>query len=166
MKRLILLLLLGSCIGCQTEIKKIKFDDVAGRASGLYVVNLYVINGDTLYSSSGINKINAKEFYIDLGRQKSDSLQMSIRFKEIGATSSSNFIKYVGVSETNGMFQLSLPGIASSDYEGTITNQIFRERTRLGKGGGFLIKPPIPFPTTSDPALEGVLIVAEKFLRE
>ena len=59
MKRMILLLLLGSCVGCQTEVKEIQFDDVAGRVSGQYVVNSYVINGDTLYSSSSINKIKA-----------------------------------------------------------------------------------------------------------
>lgn len=158
MKRLILLLLLGSCIGCQMEVKQIKFDDVAGRASGRYVVNSYVINGDTLYSNSGINKINAQEFYIDLGRKKPDSLQMSIHFREIGATSSANFIKYVGVSETNAVFRLALPTGAPSGYKGSITNNTFYERT--GLPGGFLLKPPIPLPTPSDPALEGIFITA------
>lgn len=159
MKRLILLLLLGSFVGCQTEVKEIKFDDMAGRVSGRYVVNSYVINGDTVYSSSGTNKIKAEEFYIYLTRIKSDSLQMSLHFKETGATSSPTFIKYIGVNETNGVFQLSLPGNASSDYEGTITDNTFSERTGLGVGG-FLIKPPIPLPVTDDPALKGVFISA------
>jgi hypothetical protein len=63
------------------------------------------------------------------------------------------------VNETNGVFQLSLPGNASSDYEGTITDNTFSERTGLGVGG-FLIKPPIPLPVTDDPALKGVFISA------
>lgn len=160
MKKSILLLLLGIFVGCKQGMM---IDDMAARLSGLYVVKSYVVNGDTLFVSAGVNKIDVKEFYIYVDRKASDSLYISTSFKKIDSNGSSRFIRDVGIKESNGLFQLS----DSSDYEGSITNQIFHERTRLGKGGGFLILPSSsPLPTTSDPALEGVFIVAEKFLKE
>ena len=156
---MILLSFLGSCIGCRQGMM---IDDTAARLSGQYVVQSYVVNGDTLFVSAGVNKIDVKEFYIFIDRKVPDSVYISTSFKRIGATHGVRFTKDVGVREVNGVFQLS----ASPDYEGSIANHTFYERSGIGKGGGAIINPPSPFPVTSDPTLEGVFIIAKKAMKE
>lgn len=161
MKKWILLLLLGSCLGCK---QRMMFDDMAARLSGQYVVESYIINGDTLYARGRINKIDIKEFFIYIDRKAPDSLYIVTSYKFIGEKdNNTRFTRNAGVKEVNGSFQLS----NSSGYESSITDHTFHERTGLGKGADIIIIPPsFAIPTTSDPDLEGFFITAHKALRE
>jgi hypothetical protein len=157
MKSLILLLPFLVFFACKPrEIP----NDVAARASGKYIVQSYTVNGDTLYTSNGINKIGIKEFYISVGRTKPDSLQVVTFCKNNGDTGASLF-KYVGVSEVNGGFRLTAP-TTSSAYESSITDNVFYERMAIGGGAYLMVLPGYSLKSPNSPAVEGVIISAEK----
>jgi hypothetical protein len=134
---------------------------VAARASGRYTVQFYVLNGDTLYTSKGINKIGVSEFYVVVDRKGPDSVRVGSIYKKIGDAGSFNHIKDVGVSETNGTFQLSVL-VGSSTYESRIEGSNFYERTTRGGPGVFIFPPSYLFTSPVNPALEGVVISAKK----
>ncbi len=104
---------------------------MAARASGRFAVQFYVVNGDILYTNTGINKINVSEFYILIDRKKPDSVRVGSVYKATGDLGSQIYIKDVGVRETSGTFQLMAPPTVSSDYESSIDGNTFYERTGL-----------------------------------
>ena len=158
MKKLLLSVSFLGGLSCQPEEEP--FTDVAARAAGQYQIQAYVLNGDTLYTSTGVNKIGVSEFYIVLGRIKPDSVRISTVYRKQGEPGIINLLKTAGVREVNGTFQLSTYSGTSSRYEGRIQGASLYERTL---GGG-----PVVVPTTytwqkpNDPALEGIIISAQK----
>ena len=158
MKKLILLLSVLGFLSCQR--KEDIPNDVAARASGQYAVQSYVVNGDTLYTSKGINKIGVSEFYIVVDRKKPDSVRVGSFYKKTGEAGLISITKDVGVSETNGTFQLSSRISAPAIYESRITDNAFYERT-VGNGV-FVLPPAYVLKTPPNPALEGIIISAQK----
>lgn len=159
MNKLLLLLSFIGLLSCQPEDQP---NDVAARASGRFAVQSYVVNGDTLYTSTGVNKINVREFYIVVDRKTPDSVRVGSVYIKIGEGGSHTHIKDVGVRETNGTFQLSYLPTVSSDYESSIDGNAFYERSGLGKGGIIILSPPYILKSPTNPALEGVFISAKK----
>ena len=159
MNKLLLLLSFTGLVSCQPKDQPV---DAAARASGKYTVQSYVVFGDTLYTINGINKIGVSDFYIVVGRRGPDSAQVSSVYMKNGSPGRIVFIKEVGVSETNGTFQLSFGTNTTSGlkYESRIDGNVFRERT---EGGGLLI-PPVSgsLISTNDPALKDIIISAKK----
>ncbi|GAB3755970.1 hypothetical protein GCM10028817_25030 [Spirosoma pomorum] len=137
-------------------------NDVAARASGRYTVLTYCINGDTLYSSKGVNKISVSEFYIVVDRKKSDSVRVGSAYKRNGDVGVAIHIKDVGVSESNGVFQLSAGSRAPALYESKITANTFYERSVNGAPGVVVVPLGYSFKTPSNPSQEGIIISAQK----
>ena len=160
MVKLLLPLMLLSFLACQP--KESVPNDVAARASGRYTVQTYILNGDTLYSAEGVNKIGVSEFYIIVSRKNSDSLRVGSVYKKMGDIGSITFIKDVGVSESNGVFQLSTKIKSPALYESRITTNTFYERSVKGGPGVVVIPTGYSFKTPSDPTQEGVIISAQK----
>ncbi len=158
MNKLIILSFIG-LVSCQPDDLP---NDVAARAAGRFAVQSYVVNGDTLYTSMGINKIGVSEFYIIVDRKKPDSVRVGSAYKKIGDAGIVMSIKDVGVSETNGTFQLTAPPTVSSDYESSIDGNTFYEHTGLGNGGVIVFPLSYVLKKPNDPALEGVFISAKK----
>lgn len=157
MNKLLILLSLGFLLSCEGEDQP---NDVAARASGRYAVQSYVLNGDTLYTSKGVNKVGVSEFYIVVDRKNPDTVQVrSVYRDKLGSV---NHIKDVSVSEMNGTFRLSASTAVPQFYESRIEGNAFYERAARGGPGVFILplsyslKPPV------DPALEGTIIVAER----
>ncbi|QDK81016.1 hypothetical protein EXU85_21325 [Spirosoma sp. KCTC 42546] len=160
MGKLLLLLCFSGFLSCQP--KDTTPNDVAARAAGKYVIQSYVLNGDTLYTSKGINKLGVSEFYIIVDRKGPDSVRIGSVYKTIGEAGSQIHIKDVGVSETNGSFQLTAATSAPQLYECRIEGNAFYERSVRGGPGIFVVPPGYTLKTPADPALEGVIIAARK----
>lgn len=71
MKTIVFSLLSLLIFGCQPKDEPM---DVAGRAAGRYAIQFYVVDGDTLFSINGKNKLVLKQHYIDVGRKSSDTV--------------------------------------------------------------------------------------------
>ncbi len=132
MRRILLLLAFTSFFGCQPKNEP---SDVAARASGTYTVQLYVVDGDTLYSTSSKNKLGVSSFYIGVNRKASDTVIVSY-----GRNASSLYVsnpnnlplsgeRVVRVDEMNGNFRLSNGTRPPFVYESTIEGNRFYERT-------------------------------------
>lgn len=160
MAKLLLPLLFLGFFGCQH--KESVPNDVAARASGRYTVLTYSINGDTLYASKGVNKIGVSEFYIVVDRKKSDSVRVGSVYKKIGDVGVAIQTKDVGVSESNGVFQLSTGSRAPALYESKITANTFYERSVNGAPGVVVVPLGYSFKTPSNPSQEGIIISAQK----
>ena len=159
MNKLLLLVSFICLVGCEPEEQP---NDVTARASGRYAVQFYVLNGDTLYTSKGINKIGVSEFYIVVDRKTPDSVRVASVYKKIGDGGSVTHLKDVGVSELNGTFQLSAPTFSPSTYESRIEENTFYERTTRGGPSVFVLPPSFSLISPTNPALEGVIISAQK----
>lgn len=160
MIKLLLPLVVLSFIACQH--KESIPNDAAARASGRYIVQTYIVNGDTLYSSKGVNRIGVSVFYILVDRKKSDSVRVGSVYKKNGDAGSITHIKDVGVSENNGVFQLSAELRTPELYESKITNNSFYERSAKGGPSVVVIPPGYSFKKSDDPAQEGVVISAQR----
>jgi hypothetical protein len=160
MAKLLVPLLFLSLLACQP--KESVPTDVAARASGRYTVQTYSINGDTLYSSKGVNKIGVSEFYLIVDREKSDSVRVGSVYKKNGDAGVTIHTKDVGVSESNGVFQLATGSRAPARYEGSITTNTFYERSVNGAPGVVVVPPGYSFKTPGNPSQEGVIISALK----
>ena len=128
-------LLLLSCtvfLGCQPKNEP---SDVATRASGLYAVQSYIVDGDTLYSANGTNKIGASNFYIGVSRKASDTVLVSYgrNANSLYISNSNNLplggARVVRVDEVNGNFRFSNGTPPPFVYESTIDGNRFYERT-------------------------------------
>ncbi|AKD54590.1 hypothetical protein [Spirosoma radiotolerans] len=132
MNKLFLLLALTGLFSCQPEDQPA---DVAARASGAYVIQSYVVNGDTVYSTSGINKLGVSNFSIRVGRKASDTVAVEYaqnrstlpvaNFSNIPVTGT----RIVYIEEKGGKFQLSSYEKAPFVYESSIDGNRFYERT-------------------------------------
>ena len=155
MKKLLLFL---SFIGLVSFQPKDQPSDVAARAAGKYIVQAYVVNGDTLYTSKGINKIGVSDFYVIVDRKGPDSVRVGCFYTKSGFVPASA-LRDVGVSETNGKFQLTTRTDPLSAYEGRIEGNTFYERS---VGSAILVwltdTPTVP----SSSIVKGVIISAEK----
>lgn len=155
MNKLLLFLSFIGLVSCQSNDQP---SDVAARASGKFIVQAYVVNGDTLYTSKGINKIGVSDFYIQVDRKVPDSVRVGIFYTKNGFNPTIA-IRDVGVSETNGTFQLTTKTDPLSAYEGRIEGNTFFERT---VGSAILVwladSPTVP----SSSIVKGVVITAQK----
>ena len=124
MNKLLILLAFSGLFGCQPKEQP---SDVAARASGRYPVNFYVVDRDTLLSSTGINKLGLTNYYIEVSRVGPDSVRVMTNYTKNGL--SCGMGKDVRIREVNGVFQLSANVNAPSVYEGRIEGQTFYERT-------------------------------------
>lgn len=132
------LLLLFSSIGflsCQPKDQLPS--DAAARASGAYAVQLYVVDGDTLYSTnSNKNKLGISNFYIGVSRKTADTVMISYA-ENLSTTAIANLTNMpLGVSrlarvdETNGKFIIvGGDNRAPLAYESSIDGIRFYERT-------------------------------------
>lgn len=159
MKYSVLFSLLAVLFSCDsTELP----DDAAARATGEYQVRSYVINGDTLYSVGGIDKIGLSKFYISVGRKTADSLNVRIAVQKKGDAGQIVFTRPVGFREAGGTYELYLAKTTPDVYQSTISSGVFEEKTALG-GIAYLILPPsYSLQEPHDPALKGVRISAKK----
>ena len=132
MKKQLLLLLSIGFLGCQPKDEP---SDVAGRASGNYAVQFYIVDGDTLYSTNGKNKLGVDNFYVGVSRKASDMVAVSYAQNvpnsfvvNLGTVPISG-IRIVRVDEMGGKFQLSGGTGSSFIYESSIDGNRFYERT-------------------------------------
>ena len=124
MKKIFLLLAFIGLIGCQPKNEP---SDVATRASGRYSVQYYVVDGDTLLSTKGINKLGLSSYYIDISRVGPDSVSVINYSTKNG--SDCGIGGFAHVVEVNGKFQLSA-NVGSRDvYESSIRDGLFYQRT-------------------------------------
>ena len=134
MNKLYLLLLSIGSFGCQPNDQLPT--DTAARAAGAYAIQSYVVDGDTLYSAKGINKLGLTNFYIGLSRQSADTVLISYA-QNLGTVAIANLSKTpLGVSrrahvaDINGKFVIvggdnRVPFV----YESSIDGGRFYERT-------------------------------------
>lgn len=132
MNKLLLLSSLIGLFGCQPEDQP---SDAAARASGTYAIQSYVVNGDTVYSTSGINKLGVSDFSIRVGRKTSDTVAVEYaqnrstlpvaNFTNIPVTGA----RIVYIEEKGGRFQLASYANAPFVYESSIDGNRFYERT-------------------------------------
>ena len=132
MNKLRLLLPLIGLLSCQPEDQP---SDTAARASGNYAIQSYVVNGDTVYSTSGKNKLGVRDFYIRVGRKASDTVAVEYtqnwstlpvaNFSSIPVTGA----RIVYIEEKGGKFQLASYAKAPFVYESSIDGNRFYERT-------------------------------------
>ena len=160
MKKMLLLLSLLSVVACKP--KEDIPNDAGARASGRYIVLSYSINGDTLYTNKGVNKIGVSSFYITVSRRKADSVQVLSTYRKIIDDGSINHIKYATVNEANGILHLSLSDLPLSIYESRIEGDTLYEKTALGGPGIGIVPPGYSLKNPSDPALKGILILAKR----
>lgn len=158
MNKLLSLLLLGFLASCE---RKNPIDDTAARASGRYAIQSYVVNGDTLYKSRGINRLGASEFYVIIDRKGPDSVRIGSVYKTTGDMRSQTHIKDAGISETNGVFTLK-SAVSTQLYEGRIEGGTFFEKSAWGGPSIFVIPPSYTFESSTNPALQGISITAQK----
>jgi hypothetical protein len=132
MNKLLLLLLLIGLVSCQPKDQP---SDVAARASGAYAVRSFVVDGDTLYSTSGKNKLGISNFYIGISRKASDTVAVSYAKNvpnsfvlDIGIVPVGG-IRIVSIAEVSGKFRLFNGTKAPFVYESSIDGNRFYERT-------------------------------------
>lgn len=132
MKKQLLLLFSIGFLGCQPKDEPL---DVAGRVSGAYAVQFYIVDGDTLYSINGKNKLGVNNFYVSVGRKASDTLAITYARNvpnsfvvDIGILPITG-TRIVHVDEVNGIFQLSGGVGPNFIYESSIDGNKFYERT-------------------------------------
>lgn len=132
MKKLLIPLCFVGLFGCQPKDEP---SDMAARASGVYAVQFFVVDGDTLYSPNGKNKLGVNNFYVGVSRKAPDSVQVSYPKNvpnsfvlDIGVVPVGG-IRIVNIAETGGKFQLFNSIKAPSIYESTIDGNRFYERT-------------------------------------
>lgn len=155
MNKLLLVLSFTGLIGCQSKDQP---SDVAARASGKFIVQSYVVNGDTLYSSKGVNKIGVSDFYIIVDHKGPDSVRVGSFYTKTGFVPTAA-LRDVGVSETNGTFQLTAKTEPLSTYEGRIEGNTFYERS-VGSAIMVWLTDSPTVPTSS--IVKGVVITALK----
>lgn len=132
MRNLLLPLCFAGLVGCQPKDEP---SDVAARASGAYAIQSYVVDGDTLYSIGGKNKLGVKDFYIRVGRKTSDTVVVEYA-QNRSTVPLANFTnipvsggRILYVEEKNGKFQLASYAKAPFVYESNIDGNRFYERT-------------------------------------
>ncbi|GAB3806642.1 hypothetical protein GCM10028819_42410 [Spirosoma humi] len=154
MNKLFLVLPLLGLFSCKSDDQPA---DVAARASGKYIVQVYSVFGDTVYSTSGINKIGVSDFYIVVDRKGPDSVRVGTFYtrKRLPV----RFLKDVRVTETNGKFQLSATNYVASGYQGIIEGNTFKERSI---NAGLLIPLVDSLKSTYVPSPAGIVISAQK----
>lgn len=160
MNKLFTFLLVGSLFSCERTEQP---NDVAARASGRYAIQSYTLNGYTLYTSKGVNKLSFSEFYIIVDRKGPDSVRIGSVYKKIGNGGSHTHIKDVGVVETNGTFQLTAATATPQLYESRIEGNAFYEKAVRG-GPSIFVLPSSSYSikAPTDPTLEGIIITARK----
>ncbi|NEU70067.1 hypothetical protein GK091_24535 [Spirosoma agri] len=115
---------------------------VAAGAAGRYIVTAYIDAGDTLFSLQpgstgyklGINKIDIRNFTVELTARDSDQLAMKITYWQNGIQSIFN--KQVSVQLTNSVYQFSLSkNTTVTAYDGSVGrfSGFFYERTIGGE---------------------------------
>ena len=155
MNKLLFFLSFIGLVSCQGNDQP---SDVAARASGKYIVQAYVVNGDTLYSPKGINKIDVRDFYVQVDRKEPDSVRVGVFYTKNGFNPTIA-LRDVGVSETNGTFQLTAKTDPLSAYEGRIEGNTFYERS-VGSAIMVWLTDSPTVPTSS--IVKGVVISAQK----
>ena len=132
MRMLLIPLYLVVLLGCQPKNEPL---DVAARVSGAYAVQAYVIDGDTLYSSRGINKLGVTNFFVGVSRRTADTVAISYpqnipnSFVVNLGTVPIGGIRIVTISEVSGKFQLSDGTKSPFVYESSIDGNRLYERT-------------------------------------
>lgn len=132
MRKLLISLCFVGLLGCQPENEP---TDVAARASGVYAVKSFVVDGDTLYSINGKNKLAIKNFYVGVSRKAADTVAVSYpqnipnSFVLNLGTLPVGGIRIVNISDVSGKFQLSNGTKAPFAYESSIDGNKFYERT-------------------------------------
>ena len=132
MRRLLIPLFFVGLFSCQPEDEP---SDVAARASGSYAIQSYVVNGDTVYSASGKNKLGVSNFSIRVGRKASDTVAVEYaqnrstlplaNFSNIPVTGA----RIVYIEQKGSKFQLASYAKAPFVYESSIDGNRFYERT-------------------------------------
>ncbi len=124
MKSLLFLLASVGLLNCQSKDDP---TDTAARASGRYIVQVYRVDGDTLLSTKGINKLGVSNYYIEVSRLAADSVQVMNFYSKNG--SQCGIGSNAHIQDVNGTFQLSASVNAPSMYQSTIQNGVFYQRT-------------------------------------
>ena len=163
MKKLVLLIaVILSLWSCKSERDPFNEQRIAN--IGDYDVDLYVINGDTLYSSLGINKIQADNITVSVLRNKADSVTVITKIQySSGIPSQFIYQDYYGFKKTSkGSTWLSQDSDAGK-YEGKIENNTFYQwQSFLTSESRFFIYPvTYVLKEATDPSLRGVLIRAK-----
>lgn len=100
--------------------------DAASRASGVYTVQSYVVDGDTLYSTNGKNMLRADDFRVEIDRKSPDSVAIAFSlFRNLKSPPS----RIVHVDEMGRRFEFSDSIKSPFVYESRIDGNKFYERT-------------------------------------
>jgi hypothetical protein len=151
----VLLLFLASCD--QSHL----IDDEAARLRGDYLVQSYVINQDTLFAAGKINKIGVTDFKVIVSRKTADSLSIGYSWT-MNQKPGALHIRQLHLTGGNGQYKLSMPSTAPFFYEGSISADIYSERTSLAGLGFVLLPENYPLEGTSDPGKGSVTIIAKR----
>ncbi len=135
--------------------------DTAAKLSGRYDVHAYVFNNDTLFSSTGIDRLGLEEFYITVGRKSADSIAVRYHTKKEGDKASVVRYQTAGILQEDDHYQLMYAHYDSIDYESQISGATFSEKARL-PGGHLILPENYPMPIPGGQNSEWITIIAEK----
>ncbi|MDQ1086659.1 hypothetical protein [Siphonobacter sp. SORGH_AS_1065] len=163
MKKLVLLFAgLFILYSCKSE--RDPFDGIEALKVGSFDVELYILNGDTLYlRQQNINKLHADYFHVTIYRTKEDSVTVSLSISSKtenypGALSQ----MYSDFKEIDGGATWSSAYNSADDYQGRIENDIFYQWQSSRAMGSLLLPKGYSFKEAEDPKLNGIRIVAKK----
>lgn len=126
MKKSIVALLLFVALGCKRNDGPA---DPLDHVFGKYAVEYYIVDGDTAFSKSGIDKYGISDFHYDISRKGSDSVIVMQRYKPDGSDNYCGWGTLARVSEVDGVFELDNQD-KTLLYESAIEGKVFRERTQ------------------------------------
>lgn len=124
MKSSLLLLPLAGLLSCQP---KNQLPDAAARSMGKYTIQSYVMDGDTLFATNGINKYEVSDFYVEVTRLESSKVLVTKYYHRNKVPCSMS--NQANVEEVGHAFKLTSDAIKPSLYEATISNGVFYERS-------------------------------------
>lgn len=138
------------------------FEGIEALPMGIYDVQLYVLNGDTLYYRPSINKIEAGAFYIEPYRTKTDSISLITtvnRPGNLGQTVAENFH---GLEKTRSGYKWSAAYRTDQEYWGKIQHDTLYQKKSLHSSGWITLPSNYQIKDATSPQLEGITIVATK----
>lgn len=161
MKKLILCLLgIVSVLSCKSSSDP--FEGIEALPMGIYDVQVYVLNGDTLYYRPRINKIEAGAFYIEPYRTKTDSISLITTVNRPGNLGQTVIENFHGLEKTSSGHKWSAPYRTDKDYQGKIQNDTLYQKKSLQSSGWVTLPTNYQIKDATAPQLEGITIVATK----
>jgi hypothetical protein len=121
MKNLSILFLTLLFFSCKEE----RVRDSALFVSGTYPVSLYIVDGDTLISPSGLNKTNFLNFRQEVSRMSENVVQVIYKYETKAGERCGSGYSDIHLVESEGKFTLRQPTNTINTYYGYATGKVF-----------------------------------------